>query len=192
MTEKKRLPRLFYVFLGIATLTLLTGFTIGALTLGGFGSSPRQASAQVVIPGPPAGLTFPLAEAVFVTASSSPAVGACAASNLGTQLSPTPLVNGKNTTICLATVTDGFALGDTAYILDLEWNKTAAISTTFEVQVFISASPSSNDVLVTSFVNTTATITTEEIATFAIDLTAADDSGVTGFNVLVTQLATPP
>jgi hypothetical protein len=191
MAERKRLPRVFYIFLGIAALLLVTGFTIGALTLGGFGSSPRQANAQVVIPGPPAGLTFPLDEATFVTASSSPAAGACTASNLGTPADPTPLVSGENTTICMATVAGGFALGDTAYILDLEWNTTAAISTTFEVQVFVSVSPSAHDVLVTSYVNTTATISAPEIATYAIDLTAADDTGVTGFNVLVTQLAPP-
>ncbi len=189
MAETKRLPRAFYLLVGIAVLTLITGFTLGALTLGAFGSTPHQATVSSLTPGAPPGLTFPLAEATMVEPTGSPAVGDCVASNVGTEVSPTPLVNGQNTTICLTAVAGGFALGDLVYVFDVSWNGSAALSTTFEVQLFVSVAPSVHDVLETSYVNTTATVPSpDEIATFSLDLTAGGDSAVAGYNIIVTQL----
>jgi hypothetical protein len=167
---------------------MASGFTIGAFTIGGFGTTHHQTGAQGVPPSPPAGVSFPLAEATMVTASGSPGVGACTASNLGTGLAPTALTSGANTTICLTTSAGGFALGDLAYIVDVQWATNATVSTTFEVQVFLSVSPSAHDLLATSYVQTSATITSPEVAVFTADLTQSSDTSVAGFNVLVTEI----
>ena len=186
--KRRRVSRVVYWFGGFMAIALIAGFAVGTLTFGGFGNSPRQTSATSVTPNAPVGVWFPLVEATLVTASSQPAVGDCVSSNLGTEGSPTALTSGVNTTICMSTSADGFALGDLAYILDVEWNTTAVVSTTFEVQVFFAVTPTTGDLVQTSYVQTSPTITSPEIALYALDVTQAGDHGVTGFTVIVTQL----
>ncbi len=196
MSEAKRLPRAFYIILGIAVLTLITGFTLGALTLGSFSSAPHQATVSSLAPSAPAGLTFPFVGAAMVEPTGSPSVGECTASNLGTELSPTALVDKTNSTVCLSAVAGGFSLGDLVYLFDISWNSSAATHTIFEIQLFVSVVPSTHDVLLTSYVNTTATIAASpsapEIATFTLDLTAGGDSAVAGYNIIVSQLGAVP
>ncbi|HTT15874.1 MAG TPA: hypothetical protein VMH49_00735 [Thermoplasmata archaeon] len=170
------------------SIALIAGFAVGALTFGTFGNSPRQTSATSVTPNAPTGVTFPLVEATMVTASSSPATGDCASSNLGTAGAPTALASGTNTTICLSTAAGGYALGDLTYILDVEWDTTADAATTFEVQVFFAVTPTANDVVQTAYVQTSGTITSPEVGVFALDLTQSGDNSVTGFTVIVTEL----
>jgi len=185
---RRRVPRWTYLVAGAAALALLSGYTIGAITLGGFGSVPHQATATSLAPVPPGGVSFPLAEAKLASPTSVPATGACTSSNLGTEGSPAPLVNGKNTTICLTNSAGGFATGDLLYILDVSFDPTAPTGTIFEVQVFLSVTPTANNLVDTAYVNTTATIAATEVATFAADLTQASDTSLNGFTVIVTQL----
>lgn len=189
MVAKKRrsMPGVILLVTGVATLAMVGGFAIGTLTVGSFSSSPHQTGASNLAPSGPAGVSFPLAEATMVTLTSHPGVGDCVSSNLGTLSAPTPLTSGTNTTLCLSTPVAGFVEGDTVFILDIQWNSSAVVSTTFEVQVFLAVNPSSNDVLATSFVSTSATIASPEVAVFALDLTQSTDYAITGFNVLVTQ-----
>lgn len=182
-----RISRTLLWVAGFASLALVAGFTLGALTIGGFTSAPQQATATGVT-SPPTGLSFPLVEATLVTGSSTPGAGACTVSNLGTKLSPTPLTDGTNTTICLSTSGGGFALGDILYILDVAFASTAAVSTTFEIQVFLSVTPSASDIVQTAYVQTSATIATGETATLAVDLTQASGTSLNGFAIIATQL----
>jgi hypothetical protein len=189
---RRRVPRWTYLVAGAAALALLSGYTIGAITLGGFGSVPHQATATSLAPVPPVGVSFPLAEAGLPGAKAMPAAGACTASNLGTQNSPAALVNGKNTTICLTNSAGGFANGDLLYILDVSFDPTAPTATVFEVQVFLAVTPTANDLVDTAFVNTTVAISSTEVATFAADLTQSSDTSLDGFTVIVTQLNALP
>jgi len=185
-----RLPRSLYWVVAAGAIALGSGFAVGALTFGPFGFSPQQTGASGVPPPPPAGISFPLAELQLVSNNSSyapPHGGACATSNLGTNATPTALVNGTNTTICLSTHAGGFAVGDLVYIMDVAWNKTAALSTTFQVEVSLIVTPSANSFTATSYVKTSATIGTKEVATYAIDLTQANDTSIGHYSVLVTE-----
>lgn len=187
----RRRPRisapLIFLGVGAAILTSIAGFTIGSLVLGGFSSTPSQAGAYG-IPNAPPGISFVEAEAQFVNATSVPAAGACIASNLGTLAAPTVLTSGASTALCLTTSATGYASGDTVYILEVSWNSSAAVSTTFKVQVSIDVLPATNDISVTSYVNTSATISPSEQAIYSVDMTQAGDTGVTQFAMLVTQL----
>jgi hypothetical protein len=185
-----RLPKSMYWIVAAGAIALSSGFAFGALTFGPFAFSPQQTGASGAPPPPPVGISFPLAQLQLVSNNSSappPRAGACATSNLGTNGTPTALVNGTNTTICLSTHGGGYALGDLAYILDVSWNKSAALSTTFQVQVSLIVSPSANSFTATAYVKTSATITSHEGATFAIDLTQANDTAINHYSVLVTE-----
>jgi len=186
--QRQRFPRVLYWVIGAGAIALSAGFAVGSLTFGAFGFSPHQAGASGVPASPPSGISFPLAEGILVSATSVPAEGACATSNLGTNVTPTALTNGSNTTICLSTHAGGFALGDIVYILDVSWNSTAPLSTVFEVQVYMGVVPTTNSFTATAYVKTSASITAFEGATLALDMTQTGDTGPTGFSVLVTQL----
>lgn len=164
-----------------------SGFVYGAFVIGSFGFNPRQSSAAGA-PMPPPGVVYTTAEATLVSATSLPATGACAALNLGTLASPNLLVNGASTGICLNNVTGGYAGGSTMYTLQVEFNHTAANATIFEIQVGVDVTPAANDIVLAAYIQTSAAITVAENATLAVDLTAAGDSSLVSFNVLVTQL----
>ena len=169
-----------------AAAGMVAGYAAAVLTIGGFNYSPHQASATGV-PTPPPGVGFPLADELLVGSPGAPAAGSCTASNLGNASSPTPLTSGTNKTLCLTSSTNGFTLGDTAYVTDVSFNQSAALGTTFEVQVFYSLTPASKDILVTGYVSTSATISATEVAVFAADLSQIGAPSLNGFSVIVTQ-----
>jgi hypothetical protein len=189
MTAKRgrRVPRWSYLVAGVAALALIGGFTLGSITIGGFGSTPRQATATAVALAP-AGVGFPLAEAKIASVSSVPPQGSCTTPNLGTRISPDLLVSGTNSTLCLTTSLTGFSSGDLLYILDVSFNLSAPVSTHFQIDVFLSMTPAANDLVATGYVETSATIAATEVVTLAADLTQAGDGGIVGFTVIVTQL----
>ncbi len=188
MVEKGRRRSIRVVYLAAAVVAVVgfSGYVVGVLTIGTFTYNPHQTSVTGS-PSPPPGVSFPLATEVLVTATSSPAAGACTASNLGTPASPTALTSGTSTTVCLTTSPSGYALGDSAYVVEVSWNASAASSTTFEVEVFFALTPSSSDIIAASYVQTSATISGTEIGVFAIDLTQSGAQSLNGFNVIVTQ-----
>lgn len=189
VTSNRRLVgRGFWVVIAAgAALIITSGFAVAAFTIGTFSSNPLQ-SAATGTPNAPPGVTYPLAEAQLVNATTVPAAGACTTSNLGHLATPTALVSAVNTAICLNTPAAGFATSDYMYIFEISWSSTSAISTIFEVQIGVDVVPVTNDFVATSYVETSATISTTEEATYALDLTAASDTSVVQFNVLVTQL----
>jgi hypothetical protein len=181
-------PRTYaLIAVGAAALVAGAGLGLGAFVIGTFAASPPQSSAGGA-PAAPPGVTYAYAGAEFVNATTVPAVGDCVNSNLGTHDDPTALTNGAETPICLSTNPDGYASGDTVYFLEIVWNTSAIVSTTYEVQISVSVTPSTNDVVVASYVETSATITVNETAVFAVDLTQSGDSSVTAYDALVTQL----
>ncbi len=191
-TPGRRLPmsrRSGYIILGVgaAILTAIAGYTVGALVIGSFSSSPPQ-SAAYGLPQAPPGVSFVSAEAQMVNLTTSPAVGGCTASNLGNLTSPTALVSGASTAICLSHSASGYDAADFMYTLQIQWNATAANATVFKVQVSLDVTPSANDLFVTAYVKTSATITSPESAVLAVDLTQSSDTSVTAYAVLVTQL----
>ncbi len=163
------------------------GYAIGAFVIGTFASTPAQSSAAGSPEGPP-GVSYSVAEAEVVATNTTPAGGSCVATNLGTMASPTALSNGNATAICLTSNASGFATGTTMYVLGVVWNHTALNSTIFKVQIGLQVLPSTHNLAVTSYVKTSATITVNETAYFAVDLTEASDTGVTGYQVLVTEV----
>ncbi|MGP8078013.1 MAG: hypothetical protein ACLQC7_07055 [Thermoplasmata archaeon] len=164
-----------------------TGVVLGAFVLGSFGSNPPQISAGG-IPGAPAGVSAVLAEAQIVNATSIPPTGGCTASNLGTFALPTVLVSGASTGLCLSHSVTGFAASDTMYVLEVAWGTAAANATIFQVQVGISVLPAANDLVVSSYLKTSTTITSTETAIFAVDLTQSGDTSLVQYDVLVTEL----
>jgi hypothetical protein len=170
-----------------AAVIITSGYALGAFIIGSFGSSPPQSSAQGTPTAPP-GLTYVLAEAQVVNATNLPAQGSCTTSNLGSLATPTLLTNGAKTGICLNTAVAGFTSGDLMYVFSVSWGTSAAVSTIFEIQVGVDVTPSTNDVVATSYLETSATITVSEGAVFGLDLTAAGDTGVVSYSILVTQL----
>jgi len=173
--------------IGAAILASVTALSVGSFVLSTFGSVPPQSSAGG-IPNAPPGVFFVEASAVIVNATSTPAAGQCAASNLGTPTSPTLLTNGVTTGLCMSHQVGGFAAADTMYTLEISWTSAAANATMFKLQVSIDVTPSANDLSLTSYVNTSATISTSESAVYALDMTESGDTSVTGFSTLVTQL----
>jgi hypothetical protein len=179
---------MFWAIVGVAAgLIVFSGFATAAFVLGTFQSNPFQSSASGT-PNAPPGVSYVLAEAQIVNATSIPATGACTTSNLGTVGTPTALTNGAKTGICLNAPVAGFGAGDTMYIFEVSWSNLAAVSTTFQVQIGVDVTPTSNDIVATSYVETSSTITTSEQAIFAIDMSAAGDTSLVQFNVLMTQL----
>jgi hypothetical protein len=172
---------------GVAILGSVAALAMGSFIIGSFSSSPPQSSAGG-IPNAPPGVSFVFAEAQIVNATTVPAAGACAASNLGTSASPTNLTSGTVTALCLSSAVGGFSAADLMYTLEIAWNTTAANATAFKVQVSLDVTPTAHDIAVTSYVKTSATITSAESAVYALDLTQSGDTGVTQFSVLVTQL----
>lgn len=183
----RRLPWFVALGVGGALLTGVLALTVGSFVFGSFSSVPLQSSAGG-LPNAPPGVSFPLAEAQLVNGTTVPAVGACTTSNLGTLASPTRLTNGVATGLCLNTPAGGFASGDTMYILEISWSSAAANATIFRLQVSIAVTPAANDISVTSYINTSATISTSEQAIYALDLSQTSDTSITSFAVLVTQL----
>lgn len=174
-------------WLGVfAVVGIVAGYAAAILTVGGFGYTPHQTSVTGV-PTPPVGVGFPLVEEVAVGSAGAPPAGACTVSNLGTPTSPTPLTSGTNTTICLSTSAGGFALGDAVYLTAVSWNSSAAHGTTYQVQVFYSVTPVTKDILATSYVSTSATITATEEAVFVADLPQSGALAVNGFSIIVTE-----
>ncbi len=178
----------FYLVLAIATFAVVAGFALGSFTFGSFGFIPKQTGASGVAPGAPAGVQFPLAEATFVTPSSTPATGACTTTNLGTNLTPNHLTSGAAVGICLNAFSGGYLTGDTMWILEVLWNTSATVSTLFNVSIFESTTPATDSILATAWVETSATITANETAIFAVDLSQSTISSVNTFNVLVTEV----
>ena len=172
---------------GAAILAAVGALSVGSLVLSSFASTPRQAGASGLLNAPP-GLSFPLAEAQPVNATTIPAAGACISSNLGTLAIPTLLSNGVAVGLCLNTPAGGFAPADMMFIMEISWSSAAANATVFKLQVSVDVTPSANNVNATSYVNTSRTISTSEQAIYALDMTQALDTSVTGFSVLVTQL----
>lgn len=172
---------------GAAILTAVAGFTVGSLVIGSFSSSPPQ-SAAYGLPEAPPGVSFVSAEAQMVNLTTSPAVGQCNASNLGNLTSPTPLVSGASTGLCLTHSATGYAAADFMYTLEIQWNGTAANSTIFKIQVSVDVTPAANDLFVTAYVKTSATIPSPESAILSLDMTQAGDTSVTAYAVLVTEL----
>ena len=180
--------RVFWLVPAVAAIGIVSsGFAAGAFLIGTFGSVPNQAAAQGAPQAPP-GVTFVLAQAEVVGAGTTPATGACTASNLGTVATPTALTDGTNTGICLSTSATGFAGGDLMYVLELSFGPTAALSTQFQVQIGVGVTPSANSVTAVSVVETSATITNYENATYALDLAQKGDTSIVQFSLLVTQL----
>jgi len=180
--------RAFWAIVGVAAgLIVTSGFATAAFVLGTFSSNPFQSSASGT-PSSPPGVTYPLAEAQLVNATTTPAAGGCVTPDLGTLAVPTALTSGAKTAICLNTPASGFGSGDIMYILEVQWSSLAATSTEFQVQIGVDVTPSTNDVVAVSYVETSATIAVSEEAIFALDLTAASDTSVVQFNVLITQL----
>lgn len=171
---------------GVVVLTFVAAFAVGSFVLGPFGSTHPQSSAGGA-PTPPAGVSYVSAGAAVVGATSVPPTGGCTASNLGTDVSPTALVNNTSTVLCLSSSPTGFAAADVMYTWVLSWNSSAAASTIFEVQVSVSVSPSTNNVLATSYVKS-ATAPVNDTAVFALDLTQASDTSVLSYDFLVTEL----
>jgi hypothetical protein len=178
---------LLLVATGVALLTMVGGYALGSFVLGGFGSAPAQSAASGA-PSAPPGVTYVEVLAMPVNSSTTPATGGCNASNLGNATHPTNLTNGTSTAICLSHSATGFAAGDTMYVLEVSWNATALNSTVFKIQVSIDVSPSTNDISVTAYLRTSATISTSEQAVFALDMIQAGDTAVTGYSMLTTQL----
>jgi hypothetical protein len=179
----------FYVVLAVAVFAVIGGFSLATFTFGGFGFTPRQAGASGTASNSPSGLSFPLAEGQLVSASTTPAAGACTTSNLGTNLTPTVLTNGASTGICLSNKTGtGFVTGDSMWILEVAWNSSATPLSLFQLKVFIQTTPTINDVQETAYVMTSATISTNETAVLAVDLTESGDTSVGEFSVLVTEM----
>jgi len=178
-----------YAILGVGAAILIgvTGFTLGSLVIGSFASTSQQTAAYGV-PTSPAGVSWVSAGAQLVTPTSPPETGSCTVSNLGTLATPTALTNGVTTPICLSTSAGGFATSDIVFALNISWNASATVNTTFKVQVAIDVTPTANDVLVTSYVKTSLTITTSEQAIFALDISQSSDTSVTEYSALVTQL----
>jgi len=176
-----------YVALGVgaAILASVGALSVGSLVFSTFASVPQQTGATG-IPNAPPGVSFPLAEGQVVSGTSTPATGGCSVGNLGTLTSPTLLTDGATTALCLNTPVGGFAAADDMFELEIAWSHAAA-NGSFKLQVSIDVTPSANDVGATSYVNTSA-ITVSEQAFYALDLTQAGDTSVTGFSVLVTQL----
>lgn len=190
-TKARRRPQtltLPYAIFGVGAAILIgvTGFTLGSLVIGTFSSTSQQTAAYG-IPSAPPGVAWVSAEAQLVTPTSAPVTGSCTAPNLGTVAAPTALAQGTTTPICLSTSVDGFATSDLVFALNISWGPTAATSTTFQVQIAIDVTGSS-DVLATAYVQTSPTITTSEQAIFALDLSQSSVTSVTEFSALVTQL----
>jgi len=160
---------------------------MGAFVIGSFAYNPFQSSAQGA-PMPPPGVSYVQAAAEIVGPTTTPATGACVSSNLGTLATPTALTDGANTGICLSTSVSGFSSGDTMYVFEISFSHLAANATIFQVQLGVSVTPSANDVVVTSFIETSPAITVYENATFGIDMTESSDTSIVSFGVLVTQL----
>ncbi len=170
----------------VVVLTFVAAFAVGSFVLGPFGSTHPQSSAGGA-PTPPTGVSYVSAGAAVVGATSVPPTGACTASNLGTDLSPTALVNNTTTVLCLSSSLTGFAAADVMYTWVLAWNSSAAPSTIFEVQVSVSVSPSTNNLLATSYVETSPS-PVNDTAVYAVDLTQSSDTSVQSYNFLVTEL----
>jgi hypothetical protein len=178
-----------YVALGVATAILASvgALSVGSFVFSTFASVPQQTGATG-IPNAPPGVTFPLAEAQVVNATTVPAAGGCSAGNLGTLASPTLLTNGASTALCLNAPGGGFSAADQMFTLEIAWSHAAANATIFKLQVSVDVTPTAYDVSATSYVNTSAAITVSEQAVYALDVTQAGVTSVTGFSVLVTQL----
>jgi len=187
-TRRRFAGSAYWVLIGGAAAAIISsGFVMGAFVIGSFASNPFQSSAQGA-PMPPPGVSYVQAAAEIVGPATSPASGACVTSNLGTLPTPTALTDGANTGICLSTSGTGFNTGDTMYIFEISFSHLAANATIFEVQLGVSVTPSANDVVVTSFLKTSAAITVSENATFGLDMTESGDVSIVSFGVLVTQL----
>lgn len=178
---------IWLVVAGASALIVTSGFALAGFVIGTFSSNPFQSSATGT-PSPPPGVSYVLAEAQIVNSTNIPTAGSCTTSNLGSLATPTALANGAATGICLNAPVGGFVAGDTMYIFEVSWSSVAAVSTPFSVQLGVVVTPSSNDLVATSYVQTTATISPSEQAIFALDMTAAGDTSIVQFNVLVTQL----
>jgi hypothetical protein len=175
---------------GLGILASVGALALGSFVIGSFGSIPAQSSAGG-IPNAPTGVSFPTATALLVNSTTVPATGNCTSSNLGSVGAPTLLSNGNSTPVCLSTNATGYAFGDTAYTLVIQWSSSAANATEFEVQVSISVTPSGHDITGangTAYVKTSTHISTSERAVFCLDLTQSSDGAVTSFGVLVTEL----
>jgi len=180
--------RSFWILIVGAALTIgVSGAVTASFVIGTFAYNPPQSAASGSTAAPP-GLSYVQALAFPVGPSTTPASGACNASNLGTLATPTALTNGASTAICLNAPATGFLAGDVVYTFEVSWSTLAAVSTPFEIQIGVDVMPSANSIVATAYVSTTATITPYENATFSLDMTAAGDTSVVQYSLLVTQL----
>lgn len=174
-------------FGAVCTVGILGGAALGAFTIGTFSRIPTQSSATGA-PQPPPGVSYVLAEATVIGPSSTPPAGSCTTPNLGTSGSPILLSDGNSTLLCLSTSATGFQASDVVYLLEIAWNRSALTSAEYKVAVAVSVTPSTNDVLATSFVKSSPTITVNETAVYALDLTQAGDTALNQYSVIVTLL----
>lgn len=180
--------RAFWLLIAAAAAAaIFSGYAAGAFVINSFQSIPAQSSAWGA-PQPPPGVTYPLAQAEIVNATTVPAAGACLTLHYGNLSSPIALTNGTVTPICLTSAATGFAMGDLMYTFEVSWSHSALVSTTFQIQVAVDVVPAANDITVTTYVATSATIVNSESAVYALDMTEAGDTSVVSMTVLVTQL----
>jgi hypothetical protein len=172
---------------GAGILASIAALSVGSFVIGSFATAPPQ-SAAGGIPNAPPGVSFVYAEVQLVNASTIPAAGSCNASNLGTSASPTALTNGTTTGLCMNTASGGFSTSDYMWSLELGWNSSAAASTVFRIQVVIAVTPAANDLSITSYVKTSASLTPPEFAVYGLDMTKAGDTSIQQYSVLVTEL----
>jgi hypothetical protein len=175
------------VIAAAAAGAIFSGYAAGAFVISSFQTVPAQSSAWGA-PQTPPGVTYPLAQAELVNASTVPATGACTSLHFGNLSSPNALVNGTVTPICLTSALTGFAYADIMYVFEVTWSNAALTSTVFEVQLGVDVTPAANDIVANVYVATSPTIVASESAIFAVDLTQAGDTSLVTINVLVTQL----
>jgi len=136
-------------------------------------------------PNPSAGVSLVYAGVVTVGNAGTLGPGNCTASNVGTQPDPTQLQNGAYSTLCLISSPTGFARGDAVYIIELRFDRSANASTVYQIHVQIDVTPSTNDISVISFLRTSAVLSLQESATYALDVTQEGDTAIVSFAILV-------
>ena len=181
-----------YVATIAAMLAMVGGFALASFSIGSFTNAPGQSGAGGTV-GVATGVSFTSAQAVLASATSVPAVGGCLAADASAANTPDPLTYaaspGGNLPVCVNGVAlTGFGAGDTLYTWTIAWSSSAPLSTTYEVAVYISAT---HTVQTSYFVKTPSTITSGDVANavLGLDMTAASDTAVNSYSVIVSQCA---
>ncbi len=184
--------RTIYIGTVVAMLAMVGGFVVASFTIGPFTNAPSQGAASTSAPGLST-VSFPAENVTMASSTNKPVAlgGACTATSSSTKALPTTLVSAGGTTVntilyCLDSVTtSGFASGQLVQVLNVTWASTTAVSTEFEVNVFISAT---NNVQTTAYLETPGTVAAPGPSVeIVLDLPVASDTTVTSFTVLVSQ-----